>query len=178
MISWALFALGGMILAAFYLKAVYLHLAGCTHQLFQSQCLSINGVIVWLYNVVPGIEQLWGWVPEADESSPLRMFYSPAIVVAVFLWIFSGRLARIARQLRADTDNARRQARTGEMAASLRQQQHIGNVSAGGDVHINQTIGHEKPSQSPIWNAVFGVGGAILAAVIGQFINVWLGIAH
>jgi hypothetical protein len=167
-----------MIMVAFYLKAVYFHLAGCTQQLFQAPCLSINGMIVWLYNVVPGIEQLWGWVPVADERSPLRMFYSPAIVVAVFLWIFSGRLAGIARRLRIDADKAQRQARTGEMAASLRQEQHIGNVSAGGNVQINQTIGSEKPLQSPIWNVFLGVGGAILAAVIGQYINVWLGIAH
>jgi hypothetical protein len=180
-VSVGLFAAAILIFAAFYAKSLYATLGTCSSPFLQRPCLATQGFIVTLYNQVPGIRELWNWVPNV-ANSPFAFVYSPAIVVAIFLFYFSGRLRRIARELKKDMSEALRHVRVTGMAASLlkpdQQAQTVGDIRAGGDVSVTQIIGEPKRSQQPLWNFIFGILGATIAAVVGQYINVMLGFSH
>lgn len=115
----------------------------------------------------PVASYLWSLAPEAEVHDGLAYVLSPYVWVMMVLAFFTIKERGLIRRLSA----ALRQVRIVPQSNTNR----IGNVQAGGNVTINQTI-YEKPSEKPLIRLV--LPAVVSAVVTGVFtlVQAWLGL--
>lgn len=154
------FAVITSILLLFILaRGLYGNLEQTHSAFFRGLAALVSGVLA----DVPFAEWLWAVTPVFRAGGLLVFFLSPMVWTTAILGYTARRHLDIASRMRHERSEG----------FSMRGN-HIGNIQAGGNVHIHQAAG-EKPTERAGSGVVLAAALSALASIICELIKAWNG---